>query len=1041
MRALKFVLVLSLQLFLQTTALSQRAYFINTKHNGVQVFWTDLVENMKLSKIDMDSVSHQEYVTQEIWTCDTVVRIPLSEITSITFKAPPTEYQPGVIRLDDDLWPYVIDSSGLSIRLSGQTPSNLLPKPGDKICTAVVDDRFPYGFAGEVKNVGKDESYILIECNPVELEDVFVTLYCGSGTVYEDSEPNAASSRSQVKAPPIVNTPSLVIKPTTLHLQLPIDVSRKFNEENTLGFKHDSSVDITYENEMNFRSYIIVESRVINRNAAVYATISGYGKNKISSDVNIHGSIDHTYEKNLIPESKTRIPLGTPFIGLNFEFGPFWHFNVDASVGWTWIQERNTAFRIVYSENGAENEALPEQHPISVLTNNHFEFNSLNLSGEISGGLYVGAKISIGIPTTGPIANFPRDPLTISDASLKLRAGVKISGDASINLNDFEDADRSPDFYNKIKDQSLRVSAFVTPEYEVNLLKIGNWNFGWSGEFPPFIDNTLFHLRHFPVIKNFKATRDDSSPETVSVSYDTEGMEIYPVMLSAVAIEKPSKLTTKYSGFESKNIFIDKPFEDYIHHVDALKNYEVAPSFIFNNKNIIASPSCDLDACIEAETMAARNITAVSATLIGRIYVDGRHETSFLKPFFRYSEKGKNEWKEVAVENWKSVDESGSQIFETVEDLKPETEYEYRFGVRNENEGSDIQGETQWFTTEKVAQCDIDFDVVYPTEYRSYNGGGFMDLPSGRYVVFYIGSKPIPIDDEGAYLYEDIYNGWKLARIGTIIFKDSIEVSRGNLTDLDDSYMLGHSMALTLAYPEDLSIDNKNYIARADKAKYQAGMYFEFETPGGSKVILESNKRKDLTFVYDTKPEVCFYSAIHRKKCRDEFVSSDGKIEHHHYQYFYSSIFIAGTFWMEKLGPKDAPSDYAFIPDGNFMYIMMPYFESGYESGGGIRAVYASWIDVNGIVGRSKNTMTLDFDSDGCPIEFFFRLKEENSDWYNYYLDREHIWPWQKKNLNTSSFYRDKMLEIDASEVTKDTHRYMRQAIVDLPTSENDSTD
>ena len=54
---------------------------------------------MRCSHIGLDSVEYKDYVVQEVWTVDSVYRIPLEVIDSVSFVTPPTIYKEGVVNL------------------------------------------------------------------------------------------------------------------------------------------------------------------------------------------------------------------------------------------------------------------------------------------------------------------------------------------------------------------------------------------------------------------------------------------------------------------------------------------------------------------------------------------------------------------------------------------------------------------------------------------------------------------------------------------------------------------------------------------------------------------------------------------------------------------------------------------------------------------------------------------------------------------------------------------------------------------------------
>lgn len=61
------------------------AMFVYRNDGASNAFLKSAVDSMVCSQIDLDSLMHSDYVVQEIWTADSVYRIPLAVIDSIGF--------------------------------------------------------------------------------------------------------------------------------------------------------------------------------------------------------------------------------------------------------------------------------------------------------------------------------------------------------------------------------------------------------------------------------------------------------------------------------------------------------------------------------------------------------------------------------------------------------------------------------------------------------------------------------------------------------------------------------------------------------------------------------------------------------------------------------------------------------------------------------------------------------------------------------------------------------------------------------------------
>lgn len=114
------VIICSCMLMACFVSKAQNAYYFHFHDKGIQVFYTDMVDSMTVSKVDLDGIEHDDFVTQQVWMNDTVFNYALADIDSVSFVTPSTIYQPGVVKLEDGLENYVVSHDSLTIIL-GQT--------------------------------------------------------------------------------------------------------------------------------------------------------------------------------------------------------------------------------------------------------------------------------------------------------------------------------------------------------------------------------------------------------------------------------------------------------------------------------------------------------------------------------------------------------------------------------------------------------------------------------------------------------------------------------------------------------------------------------------------------------------------------------------------------------------------------------------------------------------------------------------------------------------------------------------------------------
>ena len=183
---------------------AQDAFYIYRNDGEFDGFFYEDVVRMGVSKYDLDSIEHEEYVVQEVETADSIYRIPLSVIDSVGFQQPEVIFNPRVKDIGEQrLYDYMKDfyaGQDLSVffRLNADTPSDLVPKEGDVLIN-FSDPRIRYstqmeedfsGFACKVKSISRYNEYSqwAVNCEPLtDLSDIFVQLISVEKIGYDET--------------------------------------------------------------------------------------------------------------------------------------------------------------------------------------------------------------------------------------------------------------------------------------------------------------------------------------------------------------------------------------------------------------------------------------------------------------------------------------------------------------------------------------------------------------------------------------------------------------------------------------------------------------------------------------------------------------------------------------------------------------------------------------------------------------------------------------------------------------------------------------
>ena len=119
---------------------AQEAFYIYRNDGDFNGFFYDEVVEMRQSKIGVDSVEYDKWVTQEVVLADTIYRIPLAAIDSIGFQQPEIKFNPRVKFMEQEgLCPYVDYASEFGVTFVN-LPAHLKPQIGDVLIGLPTDD-------------------------------------------------------------------------------------------------------------------------------------------------------------------------------------------------------------------------------------------------------------------------------------------------------------------------------------------------------------------------------------------------------------------------------------------------------------------------------------------------------------------------------------------------------------------------------------------------------------------------------------------------------------------------------------------------------------------------------------------------------------------------------------------------------------------------------------------------------------------------------------------------------------------------------------
>lgn len=195
----KILLILTLLFSVVAGAMAQNdAIYVYRNDGEFNAFLKSDVDSMRYSHLDADSIYHNDWQMQEVFTADSVYRIPLTAIDSVSFVTPEPVYKQDVKVISDEWMDYVISYTDSTILFSSSIPQRLLPKVGHVVAVKAGNVTFPDGFAGKMEGVQNVDQNIQASFSPVQLQDVYSLLVSVGSAESYNSDDDMQDSRQRI---------------------------------------------------------------------------------------------------------------------------------------------------------------------------------------------------------------------------------------------------------------------------------------------------------------------------------------------------------------------------------------------------------------------------------------------------------------------------------------------------------------------------------------------------------------------------------------------------------------------------------------------------------------------------------------------------------------------------------------------------------------------------------------------------------------------------------------------------------------------------
>lgn len=701
-----------------------------TSDGGIQSFTPAEIDRIEFSNIDADGYEHAEIISQDIYLkSGHVVKIPINDIENVEFRQGPTVYAKGVTVLDHtDLWRHILSSHENSFVVDASTPSSLLPKVGDLLVTVIAEDLFPYGFSGRVTAVTpQSDGTTLVECASVDFSETLleytVTSTVNPGTANNTQNAPSRSDEQHNEKIKEFNIP-FCINPfeflqgsnlgcTVSSTKFPIELGGTYTPKLECNLMEYVKTDIT-------RTYsygdVLTDSR---ETVTTTCSFDSEGTFALSGKLKI-------IEAFLKQPLKTPgIPVGIP--GLEAAFGLDFDLEgeLDIAGEFKYTITQTASTRELHSTNKNIKSFVTKTVDAPV--------QDSRMAGQASFDIKLGPALSFELRNVGFQQAF-------GEFGFRIKLEAKGGGEFSAtDITPYGTAGKMPTYYTeKAADCNIWVGAFANINVELFAGVKMKWGADkeveWSyvKPFDAFDKSWKFkEWNKYPTFSNSKLTLRKSAKGKDLFTYTVDGTMTNPVRLGYRIIDQQNYeiLGEKWSDeiYSSPEDITDIMIE--VDNISAAYGHKaviypmVAPKILnlINDKEIVATPACDVDVTIKPNTGSYSNVTMQGAEIAGSI--DGYYYLPAGSQYgFMYSTSSSMTGaKKVRC----SIADDGSMVA-TLENLKPGTKYYYAtyFTIDGNTESS----APKYFTTLDDTFVDLGLSVDWCT----INLGGSSETDFGN---------------------------------------------------------------------------------------------------------------------------------------------------------------------------------------------------------------------------------------------------------------------------------------------------------------------
>lgn len=571
-----FTLLFSVVVYL--TLHAHQAFYVYRNDGNVNGFLSSEVDSIRCSRMGMDSILYENFQVQEIWMQDTVVRIPLSLIDSVSFITPETIYQNGVINLSEGWMQYVLYTDSMTIWFDNAMPITMLPQVDDKLVTLEMNELFPSGFAGKVVDVIPSDTGYVVKCEYVNLEEIFEQYYnVSSAYGYAEVDP----SGTQVAIRKLDSFGDITTTLPTINFDYGRDLQRAKTTMADLALVGEISGSLSIKPTLHAITTVIID----NKHGFYVNTFCSVDLD-VSEKIALYGGLTWSHDFTWVSKS-TPIPVA-PFVSIYIECGL--SIGADAKLEFSANFEQNFVIGGLF-EYSSNNENVLKPQTIGAIKS-HSETISGSLDGSVSIGPYVEVGFAIG-------------DARIDKVGARADAGVNFSGSAVLMKSDINSDNRSTAAFNKLKESSISCNLFLRNSFVAQVLS----NKEWVSSEGQYINRsiTLNDWSLVPSFSNVSFTRKWKQT-TANANFSLNGDCLFPVDVGVLVMDENENEVasqTIYSSYRNGN----KNWNDQITSLGENGSYTLYPTVKFMGFDLLASPFAQLE---ETKPVEIYNIKTTS---------------------------------------------------------------------------------------------------------------------------------------------------------------------------------------------------------------------------------------------------------------------------------------------------------------------------------------------------------------------------------------------------------------------------------------------